>query len=44
MAGQLAALLGQPFGPWLVALLGVGLAAYGAFSLAEARYRRVVVS
>jgi hypothetical protein len=44
LGGALAALLGQPFGPGLLALLGIGLAAYGAYSLAEARYRRVVVS
>jgi hypothetical protein len=37
----LASLVQQPFGPWLLALLGVGLAAYGAFMLIEARYRRI---
>lgn len=43
LGGALAALLQQPFGPLLLAALGAGLAAYGAFSLVEARYRRIDV-
>jgi hypothetical protein len=43
LGGALAALVQQPFGPWLLALLGVGLAAYGGFMLVEARYRRMVI-
>jgi uncharacterized protein DUF1206 len=43
LGGALAALLQQPFGPLLLGLLGAGLAAYGAFSLVEARYRRIDV-
>ena len=43
LGGALAALVQQPFGPWLLALLGVGLAAYGGFMFVEARYRRMVI-
>jgi hypothetical protein len=31
----------QPFGPWLLGVLALGLLAYGVYSFAEARYRRV---
>ena len=41
--GALAALAAQPFGPYLLALVAVGLAAYGVFALVEARYRRMVM-
>jgi hypothetical protein len=34
-------LAGQPWGTWLLALVAVGLAAYGLFTLAQARYRKV---
>jgi len=34
-------LLKQPFGPWLLGLVALGLLAYGLYSFAEARYRRV---
>jgi hypothetical protein len=43
LGGALAALVQQPFGPALLGALGVGLAAYGAFMLVEARYRRMVI-
>ena len=39
--GALAALAGQPYGPWLLGLVALGLAAYGLFALVEARYRRL---
>jgi uncharacterized membrane protein YidH (DUF202 family) len=39
--GALAALAEQPFGPYLMALVAAGLAAYGVFALVEARYRRM---
>jgi hypothetical protein len=39
--GALARLHHQPLGPWLVGLVGVGLLLFGAFSLYEARYRRL---
>ncbi len=41
MGGALAAIAQAPFGPWLLAAIALGLLAYGAHSLAEARYRRV---
>ncbi len=31
----------QPFGPWLLALVALGLAAYGVFCFFDARYHRV---
>ena len=31
----------QPFGPWLLALVALGLAAYGVFCAFDARYHRV---
>lgn len=34
-------LLQQPFGPWLLGIVALGLLAYGGYSFAEARYRRV---
>jgi hypothetical protein len=43
LAGVLAALADEPLGPWLLGLVAVGLAAYGAFLLVEARYRRMVL-
>jgi hypothetical protein len=41
--GALATLAGQPFGPYLLGLVGAGLAAWGVFALVEARYRRMVM-
>ncbi len=38
--GALAALQGQPYGAVLLALVGLGLAAYGLYCLVNARYRR----
>lgn len=37
-------LAGQPFGPWVLGAVALGLIAYGVYQLAEARYRRIVVS
>jgi len=37
----LVELLKQPFGPWLLAIVALGLLAYGVYSFAEARYRLV---
>jgi hypothetical protein len=42
--GILATLAGQPFGPYLLGAVAVGLAAYGVFALVESRYRRMVIS
>jgi hypothetical protein len=39
--GALARVHHQPFGPWLLGLVAVGLLAFAAFSFAEARYRRL---
>jgi hypothetical protein len=37
----LVELLKQPFGPWLLGVVALGLLAYGVYSFAEARYRQV---
>jgi hypothetical protein len=39
--GALARVHHEPFGPWLLGLVAVGLLAFAAFSFAEARYRRL---
>lgn len=39
--GTLRALAGTPAGPWLLALVALGLVVFGLFSVALARYRRV---
>lgn len=41
IAGALATLAAQPFGPVLLGLVAVGLVAYGLFGWVEARYRRI---
>ncbi|MCC7372668.1 MAG: DUF1206 domain-containing protein [Chloroflexi bacterium] len=41
--GILATLVAQPFGPYLLGVVAIGLAAYGVFALVEARYRRMVI-
>jgi hypothetical protein len=41
LAGALGYLRGQDYGPWLLGGVGVGLIAYGAFSIVEGRYRRI---
>ena len=43
LGGALEALDQQPFGPWLLGVVAVGLIAYGIFMLIEARYRRMVL-
>lgn len=42
LGGALAALAQQPFGPWLLGLVALGLIAYSIYSLLEARYRRII--
>jgi hypothetical protein len=37
----LQVLLHQPFGPFLLGIVALGLVAYGAYSFVEARYRRI---
>jgi hypothetical protein len=39
--GALATLAHQPFGPWLLGLVALGLVAFGAYSLLSARWIRV---
>jgi hypothetical protein len=39
--GALKRLADRPYGPTLLVLVAIGLAAYGLYSFAEARYRRV---
>lgn len=41
LSGALRALEQQPFGPLLLAIVALGLIAYGVYSVASARYRRV---
>ena len=40
LSGSLQTLSQQSWGPWLLAGVAIGLALYGVFALAEARYRR----
>jgi flagellar basal body-associated protein FliL len=40
--GALKRLAGEPYGPFLLALVAVGLLAFGAFSFVEARWRKVL--
>jgi hypothetical protein len=41
LEGALAVLRRQAYGPWLLGVVGLGLAAYGVFSMVEGRYRRI---
>jgi Domain of Unknown Function (DUF1206) len=41
LGGALQALVLQPFGPYLLGTVALGLVAYGAFMLVVARYRRM---
>ena len=43
LGGALTTLAEQPFGLWLLGAVAVGLVAYGAFMLVQARYRRIVI-
>ena len=42
LGGALETLARQPYGPWLLGLVALGLIAFGAYSFLEARYRRIV--
>ena len=42
LGGALETLARQPAGPWLLGIVALGLVAYGAYSLLQARYRRIV--
>jgi len=39
--GALKTLASQPFGPWLLALVAIGIAAFGIYCFFQARYRKV---
>lgn len=43
LGGALATLAQQPYGPWLLGLVALGLIAFGVYSLVESRYRRIVL-
>lgn len=40
LGGALDEITRQPFGPWLLGAVAIGLVAYGVFKLAQARYHR----
>ena len=42
LAGALRVVEAQPMGAWLLAIVALGLAAYGVFQLLEARYKQIV--
>jgi hypothetical protein len=42
LSGALNEIARQPFGPWLLGLVAIGLACYGVYKLAQARYHRVL--
>ena len=44
LGGALAVLAAQPYGPWILGFVALGLIAYGIYSLLEARYRRIATS
>jgi len=37
----LKTLAGQPYGPWLLGLIALGIAGFGVYCFAQARYRKV---
>lgn len=41
LAAALNTLARQPFGPWLLGIVAIGLIAYGVHMLVQARYRRI---
>ena len=43
LGGALATLIEQPFGPWLLLIVALGLIAYAIFMLIQARFRRMVI-
>lgn len=44
LAGALQALAAQPYGPWILLLVALGLLAYGIYMGVEARYRRILAA
>ncbi len=43
VAEALDSLLGQPYGPWLLGVVALGLVAYGIHSMLQSKYRRIDV-
>lgn len=43
LSGALATLASEPFGPWLLAVVALGLIGYGVHMLIQARFRRMVI-
>jgi hypothetical protein len=43
LGGTLDTLAAQPYGPWLLGLVALGLLMYGVFSFVDARYRQIVL-
>jgi hypothetical protein len=43
LSGALRALEQQPFGPWLLGVVALGLVAYGVYMFVLARYRRMIL-
>ena len=41
LEGALRTLGEQPYGPWLLGIVGLGLAAYGLYEVVQGRYRRI---
>lgn len=41
LEGALDSLAGQPYGPWLLGIVAIGLIAYGVYYIVQARYRRI---
>ncbi|HEU5367542.1 MAG TPA: DUF1206 domain-containing protein [Ktedonobacterales bacterium] len=41
LGGALVSLIHQPFGPFLLGIVAIGLLAYGLYSFVESRYRRL---
>ena len=41
LGGALQTLAQQPFGPWLLGAVALGLVAYGLFMLSVSRYRHI---
>jgi hypothetical protein len=43
LGGALAVLAQQPYGPWLLGIVALGLVAYGIFCVSQALYRRMAI-
>ena len=44
ISGALRAIEGQPYGPYVLAAVALGLVAYGLYMFVEARYRRMIIN